>query len=253
MIHKFIKKCFFTTTTFFTFNVLNVNSLECVSMNNQEYKIRTEIISLNTNEPMFYPYSIKINRCKVGCNTMDNPYAKICVADQIKDTNVKVFNLMSRTNETRQIKWHKTCKCKCRLDASICNNKQRWNDDKCICECKELFEKGMCDKGFICNPSNCECECDKSCGIGEYLDYKICNCRKKIIDKLVEEYSEYTGGNEMLYNDNDIIIMNVIPLNVYKKACNSSIVYIVLFVIFLVTNICICCISTYFHWNYFKK
>ena len=28
------------------------------------------------------------------------------------------------------------CKCKCRLDASVFNNKQRWNDDKCRCESK---------------------------------------------------------------------------------------------------------------------
>ena len=117
---RFIKKCFFTAMTFF--NLPNVNSLECVSMNNQDCKIRTEIINLDTNEPMFYPYSIKINRCKVSCNTINDPYGKICVPDQIKNTNVKV---LSRTNETRYIKWHKTCKCKCRLDASICNNKQR--------------------------------------------------------------------------------------------------------------------------------
>ena len=125
------------------------------------------------------PYSIKINRCKGNCNTINNPYAEICVPDQIKNTNVKVFNLLSRTNETRHIKWHKTCKCKCKLDASICNNKQRWKDDKCICECKELIDKGTCDKGFIWNPSNCECEYDKSCDIRENLDYKICRNRKK--------------------------------------------------------------------------
>ena len=59
---------------------------------------------------------------------------------------------MSRTNETRHIEWHETCKCKCRLDASVCNNKQRWNDDKCRCECKELIDKGVCDKGSIWNP-----------------------------------------------------------------------------------------------------
>ena len=111
---------------------------------------------------------------------------------------------MSRTNETRHIKWHKTCKC--RLDVSICNNKQRWNDDKCRCECKELIDKEMCDKGFLWNPSNCECEYDKSCDIGEYLDYKNCNCRKKIIDKLVEECNENIDGNEILYNETlDII------------------------------------------------
>ena len=174
----FIKKCFFLTEMTL-FNMSNVNSLECVSMNNQECKLITEIIYLNTNEPMFYPHSIKINRCKGSCNTINNPYAKICVPNQIKNINVKVFNLLPRTNETRHIKWHKTCKCKYTLDASICNNKQRWNAGRCVCECKELIDKGTCDKGFIWNPSNCECECDKSCDIGEYLDYANCRCRKK--------------------------------------------------------------------------
>ena len=175
----FIKKCFFTAITFFSSNVLNVNSLECVSMNSRECKIRSEIINVNTNEPVFYLYSIKINKCKGSCNTINDPYAKLCIPDIFKSINFKVINLISRTNETRQIEWHKTCKCKCRLDASVCNNKQRWDEDKCRCECKELIDKEMCDKGFIWNPSNCECECDKPCGVGEYLDYKNCKCKKK--------------------------------------------------------------------------
>ena len=83
---------------------------------------------------------------------------------------------MSRTNETRHTKWHETCKCKCILDASVCNNKQRWNDDKYRCE---FFNKGVCHKGYIWNSSNCECECDTSCDVGEYLRYKHCKCRKK--------------------------------------------------------------------------
>ena len=75
----------------------------------------------------------------------------------------------------------------------------------------------MCDKGFIPNPSNCECECDKSCDVGEYLDYKNCTCRKRIIDKLVEECSENIDGNEMLYNETlDVILLNAILLNVHK-------------------------------------
>ena len=65
---------------------------------------------------------------------------------------------MSRTNETRQIKWYETCKCKCRLDASDSNNKQCWNEAKFMCECKELIDNGVCNKGFIWNPSNCKCE-----------------------------------------------------------------------------------------------
>ena len=78
----------------------------------------------------------------------------------------KVFNLMSRTTERRHTEWHERCKCKGRLDASVCNNKQRWNEDKCRRECKELTDKGACDEGFIWNPSNSKCECDKSCDIG---------------------------------------------------------------------------------------
>ena len=96
---RYIKKFFFTAITFFSSNVLNVNSLECVLMNNQECKVRPEIITLNTNETLFYSYSIKINKCKGSCNTINDPYTKICVPDNIKNTNVKVFNLTSRTNE----------------------------------------------------------------------------------------------------------------------------------------------------------
>ena len=85
------------------------------------------------------------------------------------------------------IEWHETCKCKCRLDGSVCNNKQRWNDDKCSCKFKELIDKGVWNKGYIWNPSNCECECNRSYDVGEYLDYKNCKCRKKLADKLHEE------------------------------------------------------------------
>ena len=133
----FIKRVFFTAITFFNFSGLSVKSLECVSMNNQECKMRSDIINVNTNDPMFYPYSIKINKCKGRCNSIDDPYARLCVPDSFKNINVKVFNLMSITNEARHIEWSKTCKCKCRLDASVCNNKQRWNEDKCRCECKD--------------------------------------------------------------------------------------------------------------------
>ena len=73
---------------------------------------------------------------------------------------------MSRTNEARHIKLHETCKCKCKWDASVCNNKQRRNDDTYWWECKELIDKGVCDMGYIWNPSNCECECGKSCDVG---------------------------------------------------------------------------------------
>ena len=86
----------------------------------------------------------------------------MCVPDIVENINVKVFNLMSRINETRQIIWHETCKWICRLTSAVCNNRQIWNKDKCRCECKGyLINKIVCDEGYIWNPSNCDSECDK--------------------------------------------------------------------------------------------
>ena len=71
-------------------------------MNNQACKVRLEIVNVNSNEPVFYPFSIKTSKCSGICNNIHDPYAKICVPDIVKNLNVKVLNLMSRTNETRQ-------------------------------------------------------------------------------------------------------------------------------------------------------
>ena len=141
--------------------------MKCSSIYNQECKSRTKIKGINNNEPLFYPYSIEENKCSGNCNDIYDPHSKLCVSDVAKNINVKIFNSMSGTNEIRHIKWHETCKCKCKLDASVCNNKQRWNKDKFWCECKELIGKGVCDKGFIWNPINFDCQRDKSCDTGE--------------------------------------------------------------------------------------
>ena len=74
-------------------------------MNNQECKTRPQVINVNGDEPVFFPFSIKTSKCSGSCNNIIYPYAKICVSDVIKNLNVKVFNLMSRTNETRHTEW----------------------------------------------------------------------------------------------------------------------------------------------------
>ena len=109
-------------------NPWSANSLSCISINNQECKVRRKIININSDEPVFYPFSIKTTKCSGSCNNINDPYAKMFVP-VLKNLNVK-FSItnkhktkMSRTNKTRRIKWHQTCKCKCRLDASVCNNK----------------------------------------------------------------------------------------------------------------------------------
>ena len=152
-------------------------------MNNQECKTRSKILGVNNNEPVFYPYRIKVNKCSGSCNNINDPYAKLCVPDIIKSINMRVFNLMQRINETRHIIWHETCKWVCGLISSICNNKQVFNNGKCRCECREdLIDKGICEKGYIWNPSSCHFECDKPCRIGEYLDYESSVCKNTLVD-----------------------------------------------------------------------
>ena len=185
-----------------------------------------------------YLFSIRTSKCSGNCNNINDPYSKICVPDTVKNLNVKVFNLMSRTNET-------TCNWEFRLDAVVCINKQRWNIDKCRCECKELIDKGVCEIGFIWNPSNCECECDKSSDIGEYLDYENCKRRKMLTDKLVGECTETVEEGKpaiitLAENENSYI-------------CSSCIMYTVLFWIFFTIKIDgIRAYFVYFYW-YLKK
>ena len=91
---------------FFDCNLYSVNRLKCVSMNNKECEVRLDIVNVNSNEPVFYPFSIKTSKCSGSCNNINDPYAKLSVPDVVKNINIKVFNLISRTNETRHIKWH---------------------------------------------------------------------------------------------------------------------------------------------------
>ena len=100
---RFVKQIFISTMMFFS-SLSSVNSLECVSMKNQECKVRPEIVNINSSNPIFYPFSIKPNKCSGNYDNISDPYARICVPDIIKNLNVKVFNLMSLTNETRHIK-----------------------------------------------------------------------------------------------------------------------------------------------------
>ena len=82
-----------------------------------------------------------------------------------------------------------------------------------------MIDKGVCDKGYAWNPSSCECKCDKSCDVGEYLDYGNCKCRKRLVDKLVDEC--------------DKIVEEVKILDKNEDKCCSCILHIVLFQYFL--------------------
>ena len=131
----FIKKVFFTAMAFFSFNVLSVNSLECISIENPECKVREEVINVNTNNPVFYPFGVKVNKCSRNCINISDQYARLCVPNVAKNINLKVFNLMPWSIQTKKRKWNESCKCECRLNSIICINNQKWNKSKCRCEC----------------------------------------------------------------------------------------------------------------------
>ena len=84
------------------FNLFKTKALECVSVINQKCMSRPKVIQTNANELVFYPLSIKVNKCGGDCNTINDPMAKLCVPDILKNMKIKVFNILSMINETRQ-------------------------------------------------------------------------------------------------------------------------------------------------------
>ena len=245
----FVKKVFFIGSTilsgFTSVNLLNAIPLSCISMNNPECKTRPQVVNVNGDEPVLFPFSTETSKCSGSYNNINYLYARICVPHVVKNLNVKVFNLMSRTNETRHIEWHKTWKCECKFGASICNNKQPWNKDKCRCECKELIDKGVCDKGFIWNPSNFGCECEEACDVGEYLDYENCSGRKNLGAPLIGECTETVEEVKLA--------KMTLPENENNYKCNSCTVYIVLMMLVFTTSTGISAYFVYYNWSLVKN
>ena len=101
-IFGFIKQVFFVGLNILS-DFTNSNSLSCILMNNQECKTKPQVVHVDGYEPVFFPFSTETSKCSGSCNHINYPYAKLCVTDTVKHLNVKVFNLMSRTNEARHI------------------------------------------------------------------------------------------------------------------------------------------------------
>ena len=172
-----------------------------MSVVNQKCMPRPKICDVNegVGEVLFYPYNVQVNKCSGSCNTLDNPMEKLCVPNVIKGVNMQV---LMRLNETRNVLWHESCKCVCKLNSSVCNNKQIWNSDTCRCNCNEDFASIIsCAKGYSWHPSICECQCDKWCQPGQYLDDKNCVCKNKLIGRLIEECTSVI--NETMINNKD--------------------------------------------------
>ena len=88
---RFVKQIFVSAMMFFGCNALNAIPLKCVSMSNEECRRRPEITNINSNEPWFCPYSVKINKCSDSSNNINDPYTKMCAPDVVKNINVKLL------------------------------------------------------------------------------------------------------------------------------------------------------------------
>ena len=216
------------------FSILKVTALECVSTVNQKCMTRPKILDVNegVGEALFYPYNVLVNKCSGSCDTINNPMSKLCVPNVIKRLNMQVYNFLMRLNETRNVLWHKSCKCICKLNSSVCNYKQICNDDTCRCDCNEDFAGIInCTEGFTWNPSTCECQCDKWCKSGQYLGYKNCVCKNKLIGRVTEECTSVI--NETMINNKDNITNNNTYLILF-------IVFLIGFIVFLIGFIYYC-------------
>ena len=193
-----------------------------MSVVNQKSVPRPKILDVNEGlgEALFYPYNVLVNKCSGSCNTLDNPMSKICVPNVIKGVNMQVYNFLMRLNETRKVLWHESCKCVCKLNSSVSNNKQIWNSDPYRCDCNEDFAGTInCAKGYMWNPSICEYQCDKWCKQGQYLDHKNCVCKNKLIGRVIEEYTSVI--NETMINNN-------------KDNTTNNNTYLILFIVLLI-------------------
>ena len=136
--------------------ISTVNSLKCISLKNQECKVRKVIID---NNYMTFPHKIKVDKCVGSCNDKDDPYFKFSTPEIVKNISVKVFDLISQNNVLKNIPFHKKCKSDCSLDEKVCNNKQKWNKTKCRWECLEIKE---CNDNSSWYVVNCRCDFKKA-------------------------------------------------------------------------------------------
>ena len=167
--------------------------------------------------------------------------AKMCVPNVIKRRNMQVYNFLMRLNETRNVLWHESCKCVCKVNSSVCNSKQIWNSDTCRCDCTEDFAGIIsCTRGYTWNPSACEFQRDMWGKPGQYLNRKNCIFKNKLIGRLIEECTSII--NETMINNRD-------------SGNNNTLwnVFIGLFSVLLLVGVVCFCVFAFFKWFKGKK
>ena len=151
--------------------------IQRVPLKNWLYQAREVLFNKNSNETLFHSFIASVNKCGGNCNTTNDPNARACVPNKVKNMKVKVYNLMSGVNETKFLVQHQSRERKCWLNESVCHLKQKWNHNEYPCECREFVNWGSCKNYYMWNLSMNDCECNKTCKIDKYLDIKSCSCK----------------------------------------------------------------------------
>ena len=210
-------------------------------MNNQECKIRPEVIDFNSDCPLFCPYSITVNKCSSSFNNINNPYAKLCVPDVIKNINIKVFNLMSNinviqngmklvnanVNQMQMFVITNNVGIMIDVDVNVKNLLTKEDAKKDLFEIQVFVNVNVINRVTLVNIQT----------------IKIANVEKDQLINLWKNVVKILMKIEIIYNA---------TLNDHIKVCHSCTIYITLLPIFFIISISISRAFIYFHW-YLKK
>ena len=111
-------------------------AIQCVSMNNQPCAARPMLNDLNLDELHYCPFMSILDRCDGSCNTVEDPFGRICVPNKMKVVTLKVFQMITGVNKSKTLMKHISCDCECKFNGRRCMSKQKWTTGKCLFECK---------------------------------------------------------------------------------------------------------------------
>ena len=80
-------------------------STTCVYLNNQLFQARGILSDINFNETLFHPFTVSVNKCGKSYYTIDDPYARVCASNNLKNINAKVFNVECKLNKIFSSTW----------------------------------------------------------------------------------------------------------------------------------------------------
>lgn len=187
--------------------IIVTEALKCESVDNQPCLARETIVNINNNEPRYYPFAIKLNKCTGSCDDLGNPFAKICEVNETRKRIIKVYDILFNKYWPMVIKEDVSCDCQCKFNSSVCKG-QRWNKNKCRCEC----DRQRCRRGFVWDYSVCSCRNERS--DAKVHNYSLSNLNDVCDDKISVTTSSTTNKNHMPNGKKSIDVRYIIAISI---------------------------------------